>query len=112
MHAVLGGFVQDSLIDNQNHNQKTDKIIARTLFFSKNPKNWDLKKRLQKKDSAKQARTIILENLTLPKSDNAIETEIILQTQLTWNLAIKDMLILRAYKTDHEQKLKPRNKAN
>ena len=38
VHALLGGFVQDALIDNQNHSQKTDKIIARTLIFSKNQK--------------------------------------------------------------------------
>ena len=48
VHALLGGFVQDALINNQNHNQKTDKIIARTLFFSKNQKNYNLPKRLQK----------------------------------------------------------------
>jgi len=38
VHALLGGFVQDALINNQNHRHKTDKIIARTLFFSKNQK--------------------------------------------------------------------------
>jgi hypothetical protein len=48
VHALLAGFVQDVLIENQNHRHKTDKIIARTLFFSKNQKNWDLPKRLQK----------------------------------------------------------------
>ena len=68
VHALLGGFVQDALINNQNHNQKTDKIIARTLFFSKNQKNCDLQKRLQKKDFAKLTRMLILENLTLPKT--------------------------------------------
>ena len=82
VHALLGGFVQDVLINNQNHDHKTDKIIARTLFFSKNQKNCDLKKRLLKKDFAKQTRTTIWENLTLPKNDNAKENEIILQTQL------------------------------
>ena len=40
VHALLGGFVQDALIDNQNHDHKTDKIIARTLLFSKNQKLW------------------------------------------------------------------------
>jgi hypothetical protein len=83
VHALLGGFVPDVLINKQNHDHKTDKIIARTLFFSKNQKNCDLKKHLLKKDFAKQARTIILENLTLPKNDNARENKIILQTQLT-----------------------------
>ena len=39
VHALLGGFVQDVLIDNQNQHHKTDKIIARTLFFSKNQKH-------------------------------------------------------------------------
>ena len=38
MHALLAGFVQDSLTETQNHCHKTDKIIARTLFFSKNQK--------------------------------------------------------------------------
>jgi len=33
--------------------------------------------------TTKQTRTQILENLTLPKSDNAKENEMILQTQLT-----------------------------
>jgi hypothetical protein len=41
VHALLGGFVQDALINNQNHDHKTDKIIARTLCFSKN-QNFDL----------------------------------------------------------------------
>jgi hypothetical protein len=50
VHALLGGFVQDALINNQNHDHKTDKIIARTLFFSKNQKNCDLSKRLQNID--------------------------------------------------------------
>jgi len=40
-------FVQDSLIKNQNHRHKTDKIIARTLLFSKNQK-LNLPKRLLK----------------------------------------------------------------
>ena len=93
VHALLGGFVQDVLINNQNHDHKTDKIIARTLFFSKNQKNCDLPKRWQKKDFAKQTRTQILENLTLPENDNAKENEIILQTKLTWNFAIKTKLV-------------------
>jgi hypothetical protein len=38
VHALLGGFAQDALIENQNHCHKTDKIIARTLLFSKNQK--------------------------------------------------------------------------
>jgi hypothetical protein len=38
VHALLAGFVQDSLTETQNHRHKTDKIIARTLFFSKNQK--------------------------------------------------------------------------
>ena len=36
VHALLEGFAQDSLIENQNRRHKTDKIIARTLIFSKN----------------------------------------------------------------------------
>ncbi len=35
VHALLAGFVQDALIDNQNHRHKTDKIIARTFAFYK-----------------------------------------------------------------------------
>ena len=42
VHALLAGFVQDALIENQSHRHKTDKIIARTLLFSKNQKNYDL----------------------------------------------------------------------
>jgi hypothetical protein len=38
VHAVLEGFAQDSLIENQNHRHKTEKIIARTLLVSKNQK--------------------------------------------------------------------------
>ena len=48
VHALLAGFVQDALIENQNQHHKTDKIIARTLLFSKNQKNCDLLKRLLK----------------------------------------------------------------
>ncbi len=36
VHALLEGFAQDSLIENQKHRHKTEKIIARTLIFSKN----------------------------------------------------------------------------
>jgi hypothetical protein len=36
VHALLEGFAQDSLIESQNRRHKTDKIIARTLLFSKN----------------------------------------------------------------------------
>ena len=50
--ALLAGFVQDALIDNQNHRHKTDKIIARTLLFSKNQKTV-LTKTLVKKDFTK-----------------------------------------------------------
>jgi len=54
VHALLAGFVQDALIENQNQRHKTDKIIARTLFFSKNQKfmtcqNADRKKTLPNK---------------------------------------------------------------
>ena len=38
VHALLEGFAQDSLIENQNQHHKTDKIIARTILFSKNQK--------------------------------------------------------------------------
>lgn len=41
MHALLGGFAQDAPIESQNYTHKTDKIIAPTLFFSKN-QNHDL----------------------------------------------------------------------
>ena len=79
VHAVLAGFVQDALINNQNHNHKTDKIIARTLFFRKN-QNCDLcfdrlnnRQNACWKNFAKQTRTMILENLTLPKTDNVFQ---------------------------------------
>ena len=108
VHAVLAGFVQDALINNQNHNHKTDKIIARTLLFSKN-QNCDLcfdrlnnRQNACWKNFAKQTRTMILENLTLPKTDNAKKTDKILQTQLARNFAIKDTPILRTYKTNRE----------
>ena len=68
---------------------KLTRLLHELYSLARTKKNCDLKKRLLKKDSAKQARTIILENLTLPKNDNAKENEIILQTQLTWNFAIK-----------------------
>ncbi|MCC7118749.1 MAG: hypothetical protein IT310_09510, partial [Anaerolineales bacterium] len=65
----VGGFAQDVLINNQNHNHKTDKIIARILLFSKNQKTMPCvsagsttTKTLAEKDSAKQTRTIILGN--------------------------------------------------
>ena len=38
VHALLEGFTQDLLIESQNHRHKTEKIIARTLIFSKNQK--------------------------------------------------------------------------
>ena len=64
LHALLGGFVQDALINNQNHNQKTDKIIARTLFFSKNQKNCDLCfDRLNNRQNADRKKTLCLDRL-------------------------------------------------
>jgi hypothetical protein len=36
VHALLAGFVQDALINNQNHRHKTDKIIARIFAFCNN----------------------------------------------------------------------------
>ena len=39
VHALLAGFVQDTLIDYQNQHHKTDKIIARNFDFGNNPKN-------------------------------------------------------------------------
>ena len=57
MHALLAGFEQDALIENQNHRHKTDKIIARTLFFSKNQKKLWLAKTLAEKNFvSRQAR--------------------------------------------------------
>jgi hypothetical protein len=38
VQALLEGFAQDALIESQNRRHKTDKIIARTLLFSKNQK--------------------------------------------------------------------------
>ena len=38
VHALLEGFAQDTLIENKNRRHKTEQIIARTLFFSKNQK--------------------------------------------------------------------------
>ena len=35
VHALLAGFVQDTLIDYQNHHHKTDEIIAWTSVFYK-----------------------------------------------------------------------------
>ena len=72
VHAVLAGFVQDALINNQNHSHKTDKIIARTLFFRKNQKFMTCQN-VCWKNFAKQTRTMILENLTLPKTDNVFQ---------------------------------------
>ncbi len=65
VHAVLAGVAQDSLIENQNQHYKTDKIIVRTLFFSKN-KNCELAKTLTEK-LCQRTRTIILKSLNLLK---------------------------------------------
>jgi hypothetical protein len=48
LHALLAGFTQDSLLENQNRHHKTDRIIARTLCLRKNQK-CNLRKRLLKK---------------------------------------------------------------
>ena len=49
VHALLAGFVQDTLINNQNQSHKTEKIIARTLFFSKEPKTMTCQNACRKK---------------------------------------------------------------
>ena len=78
VHALLGGFVQDALINNQNHNQKTDKIIARTFLFSKNQKTVTWKKRLLKKTLPNKPERKFWKTWLLPKNDNAKETDKIL----------------------------------
>ena len=59
------------------------------FWFLPEPKKLWLTKRLLKKDFAKQTETQILENLILPKDNNANETNKILQTQLTRTFAEK-----------------------
>jgi hypothetical protein len=83
VHALLAGFVQDSLIENQSRRHKcfdeldnqlkpTDKIIARTLFFHKSQKSDLCFDRLnQHSTTTKQARTQILENVT--NNNDALE---------------------------------------
>jgi hypothetical protein len=66
VHALLAGFVQDTLIENQNHRHKTDKIIARTLLFSKNQKNYDLPKCLRKNIDLICAKLLAEKRQTLP----------------------------------------------
>ena len=64
------------------------RFYTQFLFLPKPKKLW-LTKRLLKKDFAKQTETQILENLILPKDNNANETDKILQTQLTRTFAEK-----------------------
>jgi hypothetical protein len=52
------------------------------LYSLARTKKLRLEKTLAKKRLCQTNRMIILENLTLPKNDNAKENEIILQTQL------------------------------
>jgi hypothetical protein len=53
-----------------------------------------------------------LENLTLPKNDNAKETEIILETQLARTFATKRQANFENLQNRPRIKPKPRNKAN
>ncbi len=109
MHALLAGFVQDSLTETQNHRHKTDKIIARTLFFSKNQKTITCKT---------LAKNIDFICARLPaKKDNFYRLTKPLAEKV-WFLLLqkllprKDKPILKTYEANHEQKPKPRNKAN
>ena len=70
MHALLEGFVQDTLIENQNHRHKTDKIIARTSLFRKNqnPHAKLLRKRLDPGTELKFAKTFAEETLPVLKA--------------------------------------------
>ena len=93
MHALLEGFVQDSLIESQNRRHKTEKIIARTLLFSKNQK-------LRAKIFARK-----LDQRTKIKFTKTFSEEIslVLKTWFsqTWNFANEAEPILRTYKINH-----------
>ena len=94
MHALLEGFAQDLLIENQNHRHKTEKIIARTLLFSKNQK-------LQARIFARKLDQRVEINLTKTFAE---ENKPILKTWLTqtWNYANEAEPILRTYKSNHK----------
>jgi hypothetical protein len=62
VHALLEGFAQDSLIENQNRRHKTDKIIARTLFFSKNQKNDLCLDRLDNHQNAEKSKAFVYQD--------------------------------------------------
>ena len=79
MHALLGNLPTKTLAWKKTPPQ-TWQDFTRNFDFYQNQKNCDLPKRLLKKDFAKQTRTLILENLILPKMDNANESDKILQT--------------------------------
>jgi len=64
VHALLAGFVQDSLIENQNHRHKTEKIVPQTFLARTKIRP---AKTLAQKDLAEQTRTIIWKRLTLTK---------------------------------------------
>ncbi len=101
MHALLEGFVQDSLIENQSHRLKTDKIIARTLFFSKNQKLHDtlFTRKFDQRTEIKLAKTF------------AEEIKPILKTWFsqTWNFANKTEPILETLQNQPRTKAEEKN---
>ena len=82
VHAVLGGFVQDTLTAKEPARKKIDKIIARNFDFGNNQKTGTYKHAGVSKTKHKLTRTLILENLVKPKENIANESDKILQTQL------------------------------
>ena len=70
MHALLEGFVQDSLIESQNRRHKTEQIIARTLLFSKNQKLQAkiFARKLEQRTKIKFTRTFTEENKPILKT--------------------------------------------
>jgi hypothetical protein len=93
VHALLAAIeLEDSLTVKDLPSNLTE--FYNELGFLPKPKRDNKPKRLLQKISFanqnhRQTRTPILENLTLPKSDNAKKTEIILQTQFAKTFATK-----------------------
>jgi hypothetical protein len=110
VHALLAGFVQDALINNQNHCHKTDEIIARTLLFRKNQKT-GFSKTLAKKILNLFAPSCLLkkDNFYMLTKMLAEKMRLLLLSKLTPR---KDKPILKTYANKPRTKPKQRNKAN
>ena len=82
--------------------QSPDQILQRTLLLTNDQKVQTYKHAGDSKTKQRQTKTLILQNLTLPKNDNANEPDKFYELNLPETLQAKDLPIWRACKANRD----------